>query len=45
LNRDKGLSIVLVTHDADIASQARGIVRLSAGTVDIMDSGAADSAA
>ena len=45
LNRDKGLSIVLVTHDADIASQARGIVRLAAGTVDIMDPGAADSAA
>ena len=45
LNRDKGLSIVLVTHDADIASQARGIVRLAAGTVDIMNSGAADSAA
>ena len=45
LNRDKGLSIVLVTHDADIASQAGGIVRLAAGTVDIMNSGAADSAA
>ena len=45
LNRDKGLSIVLVTHDADIASQARGIVRLAAGTVDIMNPGAADSAA
>tara|TARA_B100000497_G_C7674021_1_gene407000 strand:- start:347 stop:1096 length:750 start_codon:yes stop_codon:yes gene_type:complete len=45
LNRDKGLSIVLVTHDADIASQARGIVRLAAGIVDIMNSGAADSAA
>ena len=45
LNQDKGLSIVLVTHDADIASQARGIVRLAAGTVDIMDPGAADSAA
>ena len=45
LNRDKGLSIVLVTHDADIASQARGIVRLAAGTVDIMNAGAAGSAA
>ena len=45
LNRDKGLSIVLVTHDADIASQARGIVRLAAGIVDIMNPGAADSAA
>ena len=45
LNQDKGLSIVLVTHDADIASQARGIVRLAAGIVDIMNSGAADSAA
>ena len=45
LNQDKGLSIVLVTHDADIASQARGIVRLAAGIVDIMNPGAADSAA
>jgi lipoprotein-releasing system ATP-binding protein len=45
LNRDKGLSIVLVTHDADIASQARGIVRLAAGTVDIMNAGTAGSAA
>ncbi len=45
LNQDKGLSIVLVTHDADVASQARGIVRLAAGIVDIMNSGAADSAA
>jgi lipoprotein-releasing system ATP-binding protein len=45
LNRDKGLSIVLVTHDADIASQARGIVRLAAGTVDRMNAGAAGSAA
>ncbi len=34
LNRDRGLSIVLVTHDAGIARQARGIVRLSAGRVE-----------
>lgn len=45
LNRDNGLSIVLVTHDADIASQARGIVRLAAGTVDMMNHGATGSAA
>lgn len=45
LNRDNGLSIVLVTHDADIASQARGIVRLAAGTVDMMNPGATGSAA
>ena len=45
LNRDNGLSIVLVTHDADIASQARGIVRLAAGTVDMMNHGATESAA
>ncbi len=34
LNRDRGLSIVLVTHDAGIARQARGIVRLTAGRVE-----------
>ena len=34
LNRDRGLSIVLVTHDAGIARQARGIVRLAAGRVE-----------
>ena len=45
LNRVNGLSIVLVTHDADIASQARGIVRLAAGTVDMMNPGATGSAA
>jgi len=45
LNRDNGLSIVLVTHDADIASQARGIVRLAAGTVDLINPGATGSAA
>ncbi len=45
LNRDNGLSIVLVTHDADIASQARGIVRLAAGTVDMINPGATGSAA
>ena len=45
LNQDNGLSIVLVTHDADIASQARGIVRLAAGTVDMMNPGATGSAA
>jgi lipoprotein-releasing system ATP-binding protein len=45
LNRDNGLSIVLVTHDTDIASQARGIVRLAAGTVDMMNPGATGSAA
>ena len=45
LNRDNGLSIVLVTHDADIARQARGIVRLAAGTVDMMNHGATGSAA
>lgn len=45
LNRKNGLSIVLVTHDADIASQARGIVRLAAGTVDMMNHGATGSAA
>ena len=45
LNRDNGLSIVLVTHDANIASQARGIVRLAAGTVDLINPGATGSAA
>jgi len=45
LNQDNGLSIVLVTHDADIASQARGIVRLAAGTVDMINPGATGSAA
>jgi lipoprotein-releasing system ATP-binding protein len=34
LNRDRGLSIVLVTHDAGIARQARSIVRLTAGRVE-----------
>ena len=45
MNRNNGLSIVLVTHDADIASQARGIVRLAAGTVDLINPGATGSAA
>jgi len=34
LNRDRGLSIVLVTHDAGIARQANSIVRLTAGRVE-----------
>lgn len=34
LNRDRGLSIVLVTHDAGIARQARCIVRMTAGRVE-----------
>ena len=34
LNRDRGLSIVLVTHDAGIARQADSIVRLTAGRVE-----------
>jgi lipoprotein-releasing system ATP-binding protein len=35
LNRDRGLSIVMVTHDAAIASQADRIVRLAGGQVEI----------
>lgn len=34
LNRDRSLSIVLVTHDAGIARQANSIVRLTAGRVE-----------
>jgi len=34
LNRQDGLSIVLVTHDAAIARRADGIVRLAAGRVE-----------
>lgn len=45
LNREKGLSIVLVTHDADIASQARSIVRLTAGKVETVATDPAGSAA
>jgi lipoprotein-releasing system ATP-binding protein len=45
LNREKGLSIVLVTHDADIASQARSIVRLTAGKVETVATNPAGSAA
>ncbi len=45
LNREKGLSIVLVTHDADIARQARGIVRLTAGKVETIPQDATGSAA
>lgn len=35
LNRDRGLSIVMVTHDAAIADQADRIVRLAGGQVEI----------
>jgi lipoprotein-releasing system ATP-binding protein len=35
LNRDHGLSIVMVTHDAAIASQADRIVRLASGRVEL----------
>ena len=45
LNREKGLSIVLVTHDADIASQARSIVRLTAGKVETVPTAPAGSPA
>ena len=36
LNRRDGLSIVLVTHDASIASRADRIVRLTAGRVELV---------
>ena len=45
LNQDNGLSIVLVSHDAVSVSQVRGIVRLAALTVDLINSGATGSAA
>jgi predicted ABC-type transport system involved in lysophospholipase L1 biosynthesis ATPase subunit len=35
LNREDGLSIVLVTHDTSIARRADRIVRLAAGRVEI----------
>src|SRR5262245_35282783 len=35
LNRDRGLSIVMVTHDAAIAGQADRIVRLASGRVEL----------
>jgi len=35
LNRDRGLSIVMVTHDTAIASQADRIVRLTSGRVEL----------
>ncbi len=39
LNRDFGTTLVLVTHDGDLASKARRVIRLADGAV-ISDSGA-----
>ncbi|MEM8865342.1 MAG: ATP-binding cassette domain-containing protein [Planctomycetota bacterium] len=41
LNRDQGLTVVMVTHDLNIAAQAHRIVTLAEGRVQSMSSNAA----
>jgi predicted ABC-type transport system involved in lysophospholipase L1 biosynthesis ATPase subunit len=33
LNRDLGITLVLVTHDPEVASRARRVIRLADGAV------------
>ena len=33
LNRDAGTTLVLVTHDPDLAARARRVIRLAGGTI------------
>jgi putative ABC transport system ATP-binding protein len=40
LNRESGSTIILVTHDANLAGRASRVIRLSDGRV-VSDSGAA----